>query len=68
MEILLAKGASLLDKVTCYLNASFTDHVTLVQDEDELTVLHCAAGEGHYAIVNTILAKAPWLANEQSRY
>ena len=37
------------------------------QDEDELTVLHCAAGEGHCAIASALLNKAPWLANEQSR-
>ena len=37
------------------------------KDEDELTVLHSAAGEGHYAIVATLLGKARWLANEQSK-
>ena len=38
------------------------------QDEDGLTVLHCAAGEGHGTIVSTLLASAPWLANEQTRF
>jgi hypothetical protein len=37
------------------------------QDEDELTVLHCAAGEGHEPIVRLLLSSAPYLANEQSK-
>ena len=41
--------------------ASFLD-----KDEDGLTMLHCAASEGHQAVVNLILTHAPWLANEQS--
>ena len=49
MEILLARGASFLDK-----------------DEDGLTMLHCAASEGHEDVVRLILGHAPWLANEQS--
>ena len=39
-----------------------------LQDEDGLTVLHCAAGEGHGTIVSTLLASAPWLADEQTRW
>ena len=49
VEILLARGASFLDK-----------------DDDGLSMLHCAASEGHQAVVNIILSHAPWLANEQS--
>ena len=37
------------------------------QDEDELTVLHCAAGEGHEPIARLLLSRAPYLANEQSK-
>ena len=67
VKILLDKGASLTDKVTDEFH-ELKSYRSKFQDEDGLTVLHCAAGEGHGTIVSTLLASAPWLANEQTRW